>query len=491
MAADITLVNLNMLYMRYYDKVERELHVPLGTLYLTSALERAGFEVDYRDYQLVDAADPFDADTVARFLDDPAPVLGLSCMANLLPFAILALRRFKEEHPTVTTVLGGVGPAFVEERILERFPWIDMVSHGEGERSVPTWLAALRDGRPLSDEPGLFYRRNGAVVRTEPAARLDPLDGTARPAYHKVDLSRYAGYGMMSSRGCPYPCTFCSVAPIWGRRPVVRSNADVIEEMRYLHDEHGVSLFLFQDEFFVASKERARSFSRDLMASGLDVMWKAFGRIDLTDADAMQAMADSGCVELRFGIESGSDRVLERTKKGFRAADVLPVLGQAVRIFPRADAFYMWGFPFETMEDFHQTVFQMVSARMMGARVLPSLLCFLPQTDIYMEVGPDALEFCEELLPEYMVTGHEVCSGSRMRIDARHGGIFEFIQANRDIFPGFFHYDLAGNVWPKLEVLQEFGFYIRDDPSALATSAETPESCGAHSPSLGSAQLRA
>jgi len=197
------------------------------------------------------------------------------------------------------------------------------------------------------------------------------------------------------------------------------------------------------------------------------------------------------CVELRFGIESGSDRVLERTKKGFRAADVLPILGEATKILPRTDAFYMWGFPFETMEDFHQTVFQMIAARMLGARVLPSLLCFLPQTDVYMEVGPECLEFCEELLPEYMVTGHEVCGGSRMRIAERHSHIFDFIREHKDLFPGFFHYDLAGNVLPKLEVLQEFGFYIRDDVSALATSADAPESCGAHSPRLGTAQLRA
>lgn len=491
MSADITLVNLNMLYMRYYDKIERELHVPLGSLYLTSALEQAGFEVDFRDYQLNEHPEPFSAEAILEFTHDPAPVVGFSCMANLLPFAVLALQRVKEAYPGVTTVLGGVGPAWVEEKLLTRFPWIDLIAYGEGERSVPAWLRALKAGQDLAEQPGLVLRRNGSIVRTPAAARIDPLDSAPRPAYHKVDLSKYAGYGMMTSRGCPYPCTFCSVAPIWGRKPMVRSNEDVIDEMRFLNSEHGVGLFLFQDEFFVASAERARSFSRDLMASGLQVMWKAFGRVDLVDEDAMKMMADSGCVELRFGIESGSDEVLRRTKKGFRAVDVLPVLGKAVRVFPRTDAFYMWGFPFETLDDFHQTVFQMVSARMLGARVLPSLLCFLPQTDIYRELDdPDVLEFCDELLPEYMLTGHEECRGSRVRIADSHRPIFDFIGQNKDIFPGFFHYDLSGNVLPKLAVLQEFGFYIRDDVSALATSADT-ESCGAHSPHMGTAQLRA
>ena len=92
MPADITLVNLNMLFMRYGEEVERELHVPLGPLYLTRALEDAGFEVDFRDYQCVASDRPFDVEVFLDFLRDPAPVIGLSCMANLLPFTVLAIR---------------------------------------------------------------------------------------------------------------------------------------------------------------------------------------------------------------------------------------------------------------------------------------------------------------------------------------------------------------------------------------------------------------
>ena len=96
-------------------------------------------------------------------------------------------------------------------------------------------------------------------------------------------------------------------------------------------------------------------------------------------------------------------------RKGFTAAQALEVIPKAVRIFPRVDAFFIWGFPFETMEDFHQTLFQMVSFRMMGARILPSLLSLLPQTEIYREwIGRVKLEFCPYLFPEFVFTGHEV-----------------------------------------------------------------------------------
>ena len=96
MSADITLVNLNMLLIRYGEEVDRELHVPLGCLYLTRALEDAGFSVDFRDYQTCEVEEPFDAGAFLAFLEDPAPLIGLSCMANLLPFTVLAAKALKE-----------------------------------------------------------------------------------------------------------------------------------------------------------------------------------------------------------------------------------------------------------------------------------------------------------------------------------------------------------------------------------------------------------
>ena len=146
------------------------------------------------------------------------------------------------------------------------------------------------------------------------------------------------------------------------------------------------------------------------------------------------------------------------------------------------DAFYVWGFPFETMEDFNQSLFQMVSLRMMGARILPSLLSFLPQTEVYEQWGRDGrLEFCPHLLPEFVLTGHEIVRGSNVELPERHRRYFDLITANPDVFPGFYHFKLAENVLPKLELLQHFGFYLRPELVAEANA----ESCGAHSPRVG------
>jgi len=474
---DVTLLNLNLLFVRYYDKVDRELHVPLGPLYLVRALEEAGWNVDFRDYQLNEFEDPFAEESIAAWLDDSAPFVGVSCMANLLPFTLLALRDFKQHHPGKTVILGGVGPAAVEERILERFPWIDIIVKGEAERTFPELLAALRARREPRGIPGVIYRENGRIVRNPDRERISDLDSIPLPAFERVDLSKYAGYGVVTSRGCPYRCTFCGVAPIWGHIAYHRSNENILHEMRVLRDRAGVGLFLFQDEFFLSGKERVLSFCNALQASGMEVKWKAFGRVNLVDEELMVAMAESGCVELRFGVESASDPILHLTRKEFTGEQVLAVIPQAIQIFPRVDAFYIWGFPFETDDDFRKTVFQMLSFRMMGARILPSLFCFLPQTDICREYGdPAKLEFCRELLPEYMLTGHEVFRSVRISVPSRHRHIFDFIARHPDIFPGFFQLRVRDAILPKLRVLQSFGFYAGE-----VENQET-DSCGAHSP---------
>ncbi len=484
--ADITLINLNMLFVRYGEQIERELHVPLGCLYLTRALEAAGFAVDFRDYQCCPSDDPFDLETFLGFLAEPAPVVGLSCMANLLPFTLQAAGAIKAHWPDRTVVLGGVGSKSVEEKILRRFEGIDVICRGEGELTAPDLLGALRAGRDLEAVAGISFRRDGQVVHTPDRPRIADLDSIAFPAWEKIDLARYAGYGMMTSRGCPYPCTFCSVAPVWNTQSHSRGPKDIVAEMAELHRRAGVGLFLFQDEFFVSGKAQVMEFCRELSRARLEVKWKAFGRVNLTDRNMMLAMAENGCVELRFGIESGSDKVLTEIRKGFTVAEVLKLIPQAIEIFPRVDAFYVWGFPFETMADFGQSLFQMINFRTMGARILPSLLCLLPQTQIYRDWADKLpLEFCPWLLPEFVFTGHEVTRGGEVEILPRHAGYFRLIQDNPDIFPGFFHMDLKNNVLPKLAMLRRFGFYPESQTSRRScwpASRKTPPKAAARTP---------
>lgn len=473
--ADITILNLNMLYLKYFDKIDREHHVPLGPLYLTRALEDAGYSVDFRDYQCNEYDDPFRVSNCLEYLDDSAGIIGISVMANLLPFAILLCKEIKQIHPEKTIILGGVGAKAVEIQILERFPQVDIIAYGEFESAGPILLNALLNSKDLSNCPNIFYRKDGKILRTAACERISRLDDIPFPAYDKVELGRYNGINLLTSRGCPYQCSFCSVAPIWNYEPYFRSVDNILREIEYIKKQTGKRLFLLQDEYFLASPTRAKEFARALLKANLNIKWKAFGRINLVDREAMELMAKSGCVEIRFGVESGSEEILNRVVKGFSPKQAIEVISEAHQIFPGVDAFFVWGFPFEKMEHFYESVFLMNSFRIMGVRVLPSLLCYLPQTRIYQEVNKDKLEFSYEMMPEYMITGHEMCDGYGIKIEPRYDFIYAFIQENKDIFPGFFHYDVEHNIRPKMRVLQEFGFYRSKSDS------EAAESCGAHS----------
>lgn len=464
--ADITLVNMNLLYIRLDGRVDYEAHPPLGLLYLISVLEQADRRVDFVDYQVFPRVnpqgDPFDLDQALAYIGETANVIGFSCMANLLPFTLLVAERVKRQHPEKTILLGGVGPFGVESLILERFPWIDVVVRGEAENTLPLLMGVLPDFGRLPQVPGIFFRlSDGSVCRTGEAPRIRDLDTLPLPAYHRLDISLYDAFGIISSRGCPYGCLFCSVAPIWNRRTTYRSHDNIIEEIRLLHETYGVTTVLFQDEFFYSSDEKILDFCDRLLESGLPVKWKCYGRVNLVSKRAMERMAEAGCIQLRFGIESGSDRTLERVVKGFRFRDALEAVTQALGIFESVETFFIWGFPFEEMEDFYESAIQMARFRQMGITVLPSLLSMLPQTDIYREYKKGCykgeLRLVPELVPIYVVTGHEVV-GTWNSVPERYRAYYDFIGAHEEIFPGFFLFNYETNVLPKYQALREMGF---------------------------------
>jgi radical SAM superfamily enzyme YgiQ (UPF0313 family) len=407
---------MNLLYLNMRGQVDFEIHPPLGLLYLTSVLEQAGYVVDLIDHQTFHLErpeeDPFNLEGVVGSFGEVAEVVGLSCMANLLPFSLLVAELLKELYPQKTIVLGGVGPFGVEELILERFGWVDVVVRGEAEVTALELLEVLGNREPLDCVRGVSYRSNGTLFRTPDRTRIRDLDDIPFPSYHRLDLSHYDAFGVVTARGCPYGCRFCSVAPIWSHKTSFRSHGNVLEEIRLLHEADGVEHILFQDEFFYASESKILDFCDQLEASGLPITWKCFGRVNLVTERAMRRMAETGCVQLRFGIESASDQVLERVIKGFSFKDALRVVTEAVQIFPSVETFFIWGFPFEDMEDFYQTALQMARFQQMGVTVLPSLLSLLPQTAIYDDVRSGRyqgeLSLVPELVPIYVVTGHEV-----------------------------------------------------------------------------------
>jgi radical SAM superfamily enzyme YgiQ (UPF0313 family) len=459
--ADITLINMSLLYIKSRNTSDYEIHLPLGLMYIISSLEQQKFIVDFIDHQLFpyqyDNVELFNINNIIKCYDNPASVIGFSCMANLLPFTLLVAKAFKEKYPNVIIIFGGIGVCGVEEKILRKFPWIDIIVKGEGENTTTELLNHIHHPSEWNKIKGIFLKNtSNEIIFTGDRDRIVELNALPMPAYHHLHIELYDAFNIITNRGCPYKCTFCSVAPMWGHYTHCRSIDNIISEIRYLYDNYGVKQILFQDEYFYSSEEKIIQFCDALMETGLPITWKCFGRINLVTSFAMKKMKESGCVEIRFGVESTSDFVLSKINKGFRFKEVVDMLNEAVCIFDSVEAFFIWGFPFERKMDFFKNILFMYRFQQCGVTVLPSLLSLLPQTQIYKNYQAGEflgkLKLIRELIPMIVVTGHEIIDRFN-QIPDEYLEYYSFIERNEEIFPGFFLLDFDNTILPKYRML--------------------------------------
>lgn len=459
----ITLVNMNLMYANIGGRIDRQVYIPLGLLYLAAVLRNAGYEVEIRDYQLSSFGDPFKVSNFVSFLDSTPDIVGFSCMANLLPFTVFGIQAFKKKYPYKTVIMGGVGPSAVANYLIEAFPFIDIVVRGEGEKTLLEIMKSTNNCIGLDHIYGISFRANGRVYNNPPQKRIENLDSIPLPAYDYLNMKLYdAPPSIVTSRGCPYKCAFCTENTIWGHRVFFHSIKNVIDEIRLLHETYQKDTFLIQDDNFVLKKERVLEFCDRLKAENLKIKWKCFARIDLMDEELMKRMAESGCIQVRYGIESGSNRVLEKIDKRFTIEQAQDVVSKSAKFFPSVHASFIWGYPLdiERMEDLMETINQMYVFEKMGATILCFLLAPLPQNQIYNEYK-GYLDFSRQLCSGFVVTGHEIYLGTGNVVEESHQHIYNFITHYPHIFSGFYHYDLRNNVFPKLSLIKKSGFLLR------------------------------
>jgi anaerobic magnesium-protoporphyrin IX monomethyl ester cyclase len=423
--ADITIANM---YFADRDEDGKTGFVPLGPLYLTAVLEQEGFQVDFRDYLVegVKYDDPVKAESILAFLEGSADILACGCSSCTLPVVIHALEKLKLKNPRRTLILGGIGPTGVAGEILEHFPWIDLVIQGEGERTIVELMQRLESGRDLKDVKGIVYREGKEICINPRRERIRDLDELPFPAYHHIDLDNYTRTGLISARGCPFRCTFCDVAPFWGRdQYYTRSIGSVLEEVRLLKEEYHQEMVTLFDETFPISRRRVKEFCRGLKESKLNVRWTCSARISPMSEALLREMKEADCFMVFYGVESGSDRVLKQTKKGYTRQQAEQVIDTSLK-YLFVNAFFMWGFPFETMADFHQTLAFVDQTAKKGVIPVVHIVNSLPLSELYIRYK-DNLGFSPKLYEDSLLM--------------RHPEIVALIESHPHIFPGFYHCD--------------------------------------------------
>jgi radical SAM superfamily enzyme YgiQ (UPF0313 family) len=404
---------------------------PLGPLYIAAALEHVGVEVDFRDFQVEADAHGFSGEPLARFLAGHADIVAISCFVDMLPAVVDATRRLYEARPDTLFLLGGPGPTASARRILEVYPWIAGVVRGEGEETVQDWVRVLR-GEHKGPVSGMVYRDRQRLIDGPDRPRNQSLDTMPGPAYHLLDWNRYTDARIITTRGCSYRCSFCDVTALWGNRSVYRGLDATIAEIEMLRDRYGKFNISIVDDTFVLNRDRVRDFCRMLIERRVGIEWGCFGRINLMTPDLIELMAEAGCRAIFYGIDSGSQNVLKRTVKKVRAEDVMPVLKLSAQYFDNIEASFIWGYPFETLDDFKQTFALAAEAAMLASTVNVQLhmLSPLPLSPIYHEF-PDQLVEPEPEDRRWLLL-------PALLLEERASTVRDLVRTAPDIYPGFY-----------------------------------------------------
>ncbi len=340
---------------------------PLGLGYVASALRAAG----YRDVQILDCIlERLDTKGYEDYLRRHRPqVVGVNSWSLSVREVKRCLEIAKALDPSVVTVIGGPHPSALGVEAMRYFEDADFAFRGEAEKGAPMLmdhLSGKKDIR-LEDIPGLMWRKGGRVF-SNPALMTPDLDTIPFPSWDLIRPERYAKAGtliqkdtacIITTRGCPFPCTFCSAYIIAGRRLRRRSIENVMEEIRYLVTEYGIKRFVVFDENITLNHDHIKGFCKRVIEEGLGLEFELPNgiRLDTLNMEILDLMRRAGFSErVAVGIESGSERILRLMKKGLSKERIR----EKVRLLKRAGfkpiGYFIIGFPTETREDIEETI---------------------------------------------------------------------------------------------------------------------------------------
>lgn len=351
------------------------IRMPLGAASIAASLSAGGIHTCLVDMALRPG---WSINELAGLLSE-APAVGISCMSDCAPDALKAVEVARAEGFCGPIVLGGPGATSSADEVMSGWPGVDCVVAGEGESVAPAVFSELMGEKSLRGVSGI---RAGGMLGSSPCERIRDLDAL----YLQPRYDRFLGsYGdvipIETSRGCPYACTFCDASALWSGKRVSRSPESVLREVAH-YVELGHRRFHFLDDTLTASPSYALRLCEGL--SGLSVTWHCSVRAEHLCPVLIDSLAEAGCVSVFVGIESGAEEVRNVIRKpiDLQAAQ-RGVLYATARLSVTVSL--MWGFPFETLSHFRETLQLSRSLSESGAKVSLYRLMPLPGSPLYAD----------------------------------------------------------------------------------------------------------
>ncbi len=346
-------------------RVQRGNIPALGVGYLAGVLEQRGRAVSLIDAGALGLDVP---ETVDRIAAEAPGVIGISCLTRVERSAYELARAVKKRLPETPVVMGGPHVTAFAEQVLEECGQIDILVPGEGEYVFAELVDRLDSGESYEDLHGLIYRDSSGEVQTTPVAELvkdlDTIPHPVREIYQQ-DLyiplpnqcRRTPATTLITSRGCPWAkCRFCYQGGRYGPYYRRRSPENVVDEVSHLVKDLGIRQISFWDDNFCVMPSWIDRFCRLLDEERLDFVWTVQGRVDTVRKEMLERMAASGCYNIHFGFESGSERMLELINKGITLDQGRRAVKWAKKAGLEVRGSFIIGLPTETPQTAEDTI---------------------------------------------------------------------------------------------------------------------------------------
>jgi radical SAM superfamily enzyme YgiQ (UPF0313 family) len=333
---------------------------PLGLAYLAAVLEKEGHSVRIIDAQALGISQPQIKREIAK---DQPDILGVTSTTASIWEALAIVKAARETCPGAITVLGGPHATFLPTEVLRKCPQLDVVCVGEGERTILELAQTIKRKETLSSVRGIVYRSGDQIVKTSPQPLIDDLDFLPFPARHLLPMNRYTILGekaiighIMSSRGCPFNCTFCASSFLFGKKFRGRSPRNVVDEIEEVVSQYNPQSIEFSDDEFTLDRKRVEGICEEIKRRSLSIPWACSSRVDTISRELLRRMKEAGCTLIYYGVESGSQRILNLMRKGTTIKQAIDAIRWTKEVGIETLASYILGFPGETKKDIEKTI---------------------------------------------------------------------------------------------------------------------------------------
>ena len=319
--------------------------IPNGLLYIGALLLSEGVDVD-----VLNLANK-SWDKCRDIIKEKNPdIVGITCYTFNRHACIKLAGIVKDINRKIKVVFGGPHSSVMHTQLLELSKYIDIVVLNEGEMTFLDIVQRLKEGKSFENLPGILYRNGCNTINNGFRQVLEDLDKLPTPApYFKYKR-------IITSRGCPGRCTFCDTPYLWGHKMRLRSANNVVDELEMLNKKYGISSFIVSDDTFTFDKNRTIEICKEIIRRELKITWDCRSRVNLICEERLRWMKKAGCVTVSYGIESGSQKILNNLKKGITVEQIKKAAELTRKFGFNLNYFIIVGSPGETDDTIRETM---------------------------------------------------------------------------------------------------------------------------------------